>query len=131
MNWRSHDHAPSSGQVLCAVEEIPDGLCREIRYGEGAYALSILVHRSGTDIKAYVNRCPHFSVPLNNLPGKFVMMEGGRVMCAFHGAVFRLDSGYCEAGPAATSFLEPVEVIVRDGAVCIADRGAATSPVLR
>lgn len=123
MNWRSHDFAPSPGQILCAVEDIPDGHCREIRYGEGAYALSLLVHRSSAGVKAYVNRCLHFSVPLNNKPGEFVMMEGARVMCAFHGAVFRLDNGYCEAGPAATSVLEAVEVLVRDGAVCIADSG--------
>lgn len=122
MTWRSHDLAPSSGQILCGVEEIPDGQCKEIRYGEGAYALSILVHRSGTGFKAYVNRCPHFSLPLNVSPGQFVMLEGARVMCALHGAVFRLDNGNCEAGPAATSFLESVEVIVRGGSVCIADK---------
>jgi nitrite reductase/ring-hydroxylating ferredoxin subunit len=120
MNWRLHDFAPSPGQILCEFEEIPDGHCKEIHYGEGAYAFSLLVHRSRADVMAYVNRCPHFSLPLNNLPGHFVMMEGARVMCAFHGAVFRLDDGYCEAGPAATSYLEPVEVTVRDGMVCIA-----------
>jgi nitrite reductase/ring-hydroxylating ferredoxin subunit len=125
MNWRSHDLAPSAGQIVCAVAEIADGFCKEVRYGEGAYAFSLLVHRSGAQVKAYVNRCPHFSLPLNNLPGQFVMMEGARVMCAFHGAVFRLDDGYCEAGPAATSFLEPVEVIVRDGAVCVAESGTS------
>jgi nitrite reductase/ring-hydroxylating ferredoxin subunit len=124
MNWRLHDLAPSQGQALCAVDEIPDGRCKELRYGDGAYALSLLVHRSGADIKAYVNRCPHFSLPLNASPGHFVMLDGERVMCAFHGAVFRLDNGYCEAGPAATSFLEPVEVMIRDGAVCIANPGA-------
>jgi nitrite reductase/ring-hydroxylating ferredoxin subunit len=125
MNWRLHDLAPSPGQVLCAVEEIPEGLCKEVCYGKGAYALSLLVHRSGAEIKAYVNRCPHFSLPLNASPGHFVVLEGERVMCAFHGAVFRLDNGYCEAGPAASSFLEPVEVIVRDGTVRIADSGAS------
>ena len=120
MNWRSHDLAPCSGQILCAVEELPDGLCKEFRYGEGAYAFSLLVHRSSTGVKAYVNRCPHFSLPLNTRPNEFVMLDAARVMCAFHGAVFRLDNGYCEAGPAASSFLESVEVIVRNGAVYIA-----------
>ena len=104
--WRSHEFAPSTGQVVCAVEDVPDGLCKEIRYGEGAYAFSILVHRSCTEIKAYVNRCPHFSLPLNARPDQFVMLDGARVMCAFHGAVFRLDNGYCEAGPATSSFLK-------------------------
>jgi nitrite reductase/ring-hydroxylating ferredoxin subunit len=120
MTWRSHDLAPSAGEILCTVEEIPDGRCKEIVYGERPYALSLLVHRSGAEVKGYVNRCPHFSLPLNVSPGQFVMLEGARVMCALHGAVFRLDNGYCEAGPAATSFLEPVEVTVRDGSVCIA-----------
>lgn len=124
MNWRSHDLAPVTGQAICSIEEVPDGHCKEIRFGEGTYALSFLVHRSRAGVKAYVNRCPHFSLPLNARPDQFVMMDGARVMCAFHGAVFRLDSGYCEAGPAASSFLETVEVIVRDGSVCIADSAA-------
>ncbi len=68
-----------------------------------------------------MNRCPHFSLPLNVRPGEFVMLEGERVMCALHGAVFCLDNGYCEAGPAKSSSLESVEVVVRDGSVCIAD----------
>ena len=119
--WRSHDLAPTTGQVICAVEEIPEGGCKEIRYGEGAYAFSLLVHRSGAQVKVYVNRCPHFALPLNVRPGEFVMLDGERVMCALHGAVFRLDTGYCEAGPAASSSLESVEVVVRDGSVCVAD----------
>lgn len=120
MTWRSHDFAPSAGQILCAVEDIPEGHCKEIRYGEGAYAFSLLVHRSCAEVRVYVNRCPHFSLPLNTRPGEFVMLDGARVMCALHGAVFRLNDGYCEAGPAATSSLESVEVVVRGGLVCIA-----------
>jgi hypothetical protein len=57
------------------VEEIPEGGCKEIRYGEGAYAFSLLVHRSGGQVRAYVNRCPHFALPLNVRPGEFVMLD--------------------------------------------------------
>ena len=60
--------------------------------------------------------------------GALVVLDGARVMCALHGAVFRLDDGYCEAGPAATSSLETVEVVVRDGSVCIADRDRKLAP---
>jgi nitrite reductase/ring-hydroxylating ferredoxin subunit len=126
--WRSHDLAPVAGQILCGVEEIPEGRCKEIRYGEGIYAFSLLVHRSRGQVKVYVNRCPHFSLPLNVRPGEFVMLEGERVMCALHGAVFRLDNGHCEAGPAASSALESVEVVVRDGLVCIADGECEPAP---
>lgn len=125
MNWRSHDFAPRLGQVLCAVEELSDGFCKEIRYGEGAYAFSLLLYRTHGEVKAYVNRCPHFSLPLNIRPGEFVVLDGARVMCALHGAVFRLDDGYCEAGPAASSSLEPVEVVVRDGSIYIATSTAS------
>ncbi|MEO8309411.1 MAG: Rieske 2Fe-2S domain-containing protein [Pseudomonadota bacterium] len=115
------------GQSLCAFEGIADGALKEIRYGEGNLAFSLLIHRSGQGVKAYVNRCPHFSLPLNARPGQFVMMEGERVMCAFHGAVFRLDDGYCEAGPAGGSSIESVAVDIRDGQVCIAQAGLVTS----
>jgi nitrite reductase/ring-hydroxylating ferredoxin subunit len=67
--------APTTGQILCAAEEIPEGRCKEIRYGEGIDAFSLLIHRSRAQVKAYVNRCPHFSLPLNVHPGEFVMLE--------------------------------------------------------
>ena len=95
----------------------------EIRYGDGAYALSLLVHRSRAQVREYINRFSHFSPPLNVRPGDLVMLDEALVICALHSAAFRFDDRYCESGPAASASLESVEVVVRDGSACVADGG--------
>jgi nitrite reductase/ring-hydroxylating ferredoxin subunit len=112
MSWREHRYAPALGTLLCRVDSVPEGACRELRFGEGDGLLSLLLHRRGDGIRAYVNSCPHFSLPLNARPDKFLVLDHARVMCAWHCAVFRLDDGHCIAGPAQGMGLEPVPVTV-------------------
>jgi nitrite reductase/ring-hydroxylating ferredoxin subunit len=108
--WREHRYAPVTGTVLCRLDEIPEGGCNEVRFGEGDGALSLFVYRGEPGIRAYVNCCPHFSLPLNARPGRFLMLAGAQIMCAYHCAIFRLDDGHCIAGPAEGMGLEEVRV---------------------
>jgi len=96
------------------VDSVPGGACKELRYGDGDEALSLLVYRGALGIRIYVNKCPHFSLPLNARPDKFLLLKDAQIMCAHHCAVFRLDDGHCIAGPAAGFALEPVAVTVVD-----------------
>ncbi len=112
--------APGPGQWLCALEDIPEGACTELRYGEDEDAFRVLLHRAGSDVKAYLNRCPHFSLPLNSRPGEFLILGGARIMCAYHCAVFRLLDGVCVGGPATGMALDAMSVEVRDGQVFLA-----------
>jgi nitrite reductase/ring-hydroxylating ferredoxin subunit len=117
MSWREHRCAPAQGTLLCRMDSVPDGACKELRYGEGDGLFSLLLHRRGAGIRAYVNSCPHFSLPLNAHPDKFLLLADARIMCAWHCAVFRLDDGRCIAGPAQGTGLEPVPVAVVDGQI--------------
>lgn len=117
MGWQEHRNAPAPGTVLCAADEVPDGGCRELRYGSGDAALCLLLYRRGDEVRGYLNCCPHFSLPLNAQPDQFVLMDGGRIMCAWHCAVFRLDDGHCLQGPALGMGLEAVPVYVDEGNV--------------
>jgi nitrite reductase/ring-hydroxylating ferredoxin subunit len=99
------------------MDSVPDGACKELRYGEGDGLFSLLLHRRGAGIRAYVNSCPHFSLPLNARPDKFLLLADARIMCAWHCAVFRLDDGHCIAGPAQGMGLEAVPVAVMDGQI--------------
>jgi nitrite reductase/ring-hydroxylating ferredoxin subunit len=47
----------------------------------------------------YLNTCPHLGVPLDWLPGRFLSADGSRIVCATHGAEFRIDTGQCLRGP--------------------------------
>jgi len=130
MSWSSHPNAPADGERLCELERIPDGECVELRFGDVEDALSLFVHRSGAAARAYVNRCPHFSLPLNARPGVFLVLDGGRILCPHHSAVFRLEDGRGVDARSACMTLDKVPIEVRDGCVYVAKQPAVQSTIL-
>jgi nitrite reductase/ring-hydroxylating ferredoxin subunit len=110
-------------QRLCALERLQDGGCTELSWGEGEGAPTLLLYRSGLEVKAFINCCPHFSLPLNSRPGEFLLMSEERIMCAHHCAVFRLQDGQCVDGPAGNTALEAVPLEIRDGQVLVRHPG--------
>jgi nitrite reductase/ring-hydroxylating ferredoxin subunit len=44
-------------------------------------------------------------------------LDKSRILCATHGAEFRIEDGYCVLGPCTGQSLEPVAVKLRDGNV--------------
>ena len=85
--------------VLCRLEEIEDGEGRGFTLGEGAEAVDVVVVREGTRVYGYVNSCPHTGTPLDWTPDQFMSEDGGHILCATHGALFRIEDGHCLAGP--------------------------------
>ena len=84
----------------CAVEqELSDGSKR-----------GVILLRRGAEVWAYVNRCPHFSLPLDFEPGEFATYDGRILMCAHHSAMFRFEDGFCVEGPCAGHRLDAIEV---------------------
>jgi len=100
---------------------VPDGGARAVaqRQDDGG-ARSVILLRRGEAVWAYVNRCPHFSLPLDFHPGEFATYEGEVVMCAHHSALFRYDDGLCIDGPCAGHRLDPVAIDVTDGVIRLA-----------
>ena len=91
---------PTSGIV--AVEAVIDGEQE-----------AIIVHCHDGSISAWLNVCPHQGRRLDYAPGKF-LIDKGRLVCAAHGATFRLNDGVCVAGPCRGSSLRAVMVRVGD-----------------
>lgn len=105
----------TSDRFLCRLDAIPDGDCIEVHHGQQ----SLLVARSGESVWAYVNLCPHFSLPLNSQPNEFLVVGERQVMCAYHCAIFRLEDGRCVEGPAEGRGLDPVPIEVVAGCVVL------------
>lgn len=63
---------------------------------------------------AWLNRCPHWGIPLDAASSEiFVEIDGvDRLRCASHGAEFAIDSGVCESGPCEGDRLSPLRVEV-------------------
>jgi nitrite reductase/ring-hydroxylating ferredoxin subunit len=112
---------------LCRLEELPAGAKLDaLGFAEkqpGQAGLFVIRH--GGAVRVYVNRCPHRGTPLNWSPDRFVDLEREHIVCATHGAKFRVEDGECISGPCRGDRLEHVKAEVRDGVVYIADRNSS------
>jgi nitrite reductase/ring-hydroxylating ferredoxin subunit len=118
--WRRHPHAPAAGTKLCAVDAIPDGQGRELTFGPDHDRFRMFVVRSGGDVYAYLNVCPHFSLPLNYRPDQFTTRDG-EILCSMHFALFRASDGVCIDGACPGRALDPVPIeVAPDGTLRIA-----------
>jgi nitrite reductase/ring-hydroxylating ferredoxin subunit len=72
---------------------------------------SIIVRCANQSLIAWLNICPHQGRRLDYAPGKF-LIDNEQLVCAAHGATFRLDNGVCVAGPCRGASLRQVEVRV-------------------
>ena len=109
-----------ASRVICALSELPDGGCLGFRLGTGDWPLRGLVVRMGDDVRAFVNRCPHASHPLDLVPGRFLTPDGSLIRCSSHGALFEKSTGRCLAGPCVGKALRPIPVQVESGFVVLA-----------
>ncbi|MFC3124996.1 Rieske (2Fe-2S) protein [Pseudoroseomonas globiformis] len=110
---------------LCRLEEIPDGKARGFAGPPGGF-MGLLAVRRGEAVFVYVNSCPHIGVPLEMMPDRFLDGAGRRILCAVHGATFRVEDGFCLTGPCAGDSLEAVPArIDAEGTIWVpADAGA-------
>ena len=106
---------------LLSLDALADGALAEVEaeLGQGD-AESLLLHRQGDAVRAWLNVCPHAGRRLDWAPGQFLRSREGYLVCAAHGASFELGQGACVAGPCRGDALRPVAVEVRDGQVWLA-----------
>ena len=107
--------------VLIALDLIEDGGFAEVEALLEGDAESLIVHRDGRAVRAWLNVCPHAGRRLDWAPGKFLKSKEGHLVCAAHGASFELGRGDCVAGPCRGDSLRAVAVEVREGQVVLAD----------
>jgi len=112
------------GRLLCRLADIPDPGSRGFELEEGA----IFLVRRGAVLATYVNSCPHTGGPLDWVEDQFLDLERRRILCATHGALFRLEDGHCLAGPCKGKGLTPVAITVTEGEVRLAPTKPRTYP---
>ena len=108
----------SEGQVLCRLDELPDGGARGFlpnRRGEDR----LFAVRRGDQVFGYLNSCPHNWMPLDWARDKFLACSGGDIVCFAHGAHFEVSSGVCTRGVCEGEKLIPVPVQVINGEIRI------------
>ena len=107
------------GIVLCTLDDISDGGALGLPEQQQLDPQGLILVRRGDEAWAYVNRCPHFSVPLNFQPQTFCTYRSKILMCAHHSAMFRFEDGHCVDGPCKGAQLQAVPVRVVDGHIVL------------
>jgi nitrite reductase/ring-hydroxylating ferredoxin subunit len=103
---------------LCAFTDVPDGGAIAVHVDSSTGGFELILVRLGEAVAAYHNECPHAGRRLDYAPGKF-LIDRGTLICAAHGATFRIESGHCSGGPCRGTSLRSVPVDVIDGQVCL------------
>ena len=99
----------SDERLLCHRDDIPEGGSRGFAGTPGSF-IGLFAVRRGAAVHVYVNSCPHVGVPLEIVPDRFLDGPGRQIVCAVHGAHFRIEDGFCTSGPCAGDSLEAVPV---------------------
>ena len=108
---------PVPGTVLCPLDEIASPGARGFRYRADDAVFAGFVVRRGETVVGYVDSCPHAGWPLAGPSGRHLTRENDLILCAGHGALFRIEDGLCLSGPCADDRLEAWAVEVANGAV--------------
>jgi nitrite reductase/ring-hydroxylating ferredoxin subunit len=115
----SLSEGPGAG-VLLPLSAVPDGGFAEAEAVIEGDPESLILHRDGDAVRAWLNICPHAGRRLDWAPGQFLKSREGHLVCAVHGATFETVGGACIAGPCRGDALRAVAVAVRDGQVILA-----------
>jgi nitrite reductase/ring-hydroxylating ferredoxin subunit len=114
----SGDGSEPRYRALCRVDDIPDGASMGFPPAPGGFT-GLFAVRQGAAVHVYVNACPHIGTPLDWTPGRFLSVDGSRIVCATHGAEFRITDGECLRGPCYGDRLEPVMIQIKDGTIYV------------
>jgi len=108
---------PAPGTRLCALADVPDPGSKGFYFRAGDKLFMGFVVRKDGGVFGYVDRCPHTGLPLAAVPDRYLTRENDLILCTSHGALFRIGSGLCVAGPCAGRALWPWPVRVEGGEV--------------
>jgi nitrite reductase/ring-hydroxylating ferredoxin subunit len=104
---------------ICHLADIADPGSRAFSVGSGDWPLRGFLVRSGREVFAYVNRCPHAGHPLNWQSDDFLTQGKTLIMCRSHGAMFEMNTGRCVAGPCSGKALRALRAHVENERVIL------------
>lgn len=91
-------------------EKLQPGSARTFSWDVHGHRRGGFIARHATGVCAFVNRCPHWNLPLNDRDGRIYDPATRSLRCSVHGALFDPDSGVCTSGPCEGGSLPPLRV---------------------
>ena len=101
--------------TLGSLKDIPDNEAKEYEIEHDDETVEVFVVRKGANFFGYVNYCPHAGTPLNWSIDRFMTLDKKYILCATHGAEFRIEDGQCISGPCVGDCLAPLDLRLENG----------------
>ena len=98
---------------LCPLADIPDNDARGFRSPIG----EVIVVRQGLAVFGY----PHIGIGLNFQTDVFMDLTQRYLLCANHGALFRIEDGFCLRGPCHGQSLKQAPLLIEKSIVWLLD----------
>lgn len=108
---------------LCALNQLASPGSAHFKLPAQPLSNGLCVIRLGEQVYGYLNSCPHTGGPMDWVPGQFLNEDGTLIQCSTHGALFRIQDGFCVSGPCAGQCLMPVRLLRRDDEIYLEDYG--------
>jgi len=112
--------------TLCQIDDIQENSSKGFALtnntnGQNVPEATVFAIKRESTIFVYRNHCPHLGLPLEWMPDQFLDREGQYIQCATHGALFRIQDGYCVSGPCPGESLMPVPFRIEGKSIIIDD----------
>ena len=108
-----------SVQASCNLSSLGDIDAKSIDIDPTDDSKRFFIVKRHNEIFAYRNVCPHTRAPLNWQADNFLSLDKNYIQCSLHGAIFRIEDGYCVAGPCARQRLTSVSFEIVDGNILL------------
>jgi len=106
-------------QEICSLNRLKAQNTVGFSYMLGGDEQSAFVVYKRGEIYAYQNHCPHLGMELNWQPDQFLSFDNHSIQCSLHGALFRIEDGFCYSGPCCGESLNRLKVVICEGNVII------------
>lgn len=104
--------------TLGRLEDFPDRAATPVSYRTSEREVALLVVRQGSELRAYLDLCPHQFLPLTQRGKRVLSADGERLRCTNHNAEFAVADGRALGGPTGGCGLTPVALeVAPDGTV--------------
>ena len=104
---------------LKGADAIAPGEAQEFSIDAAEGPLELFVVNDNGNFHAYKNQCPHTGVNLNWQPNQFMDIDNRFIQCSTHGALFRIQDGYCVRGPCAGASLASLSLKTEHGNILV------------
>jgi len=108
-------------QFLCKTTDLDATQAKSLTAEIEGETQDIFLVRNAMDIFAYIDRCPHAGTALEWRQDHFLDDKFTHIICATHGAQFRIENGYCFAGPCKQLSLTALPLEISGSSIYLSD----------